>query len=517
MKKFVYDDKAVVRTTAGRVHGYYLDGIYIFKGIPYAKAERFQAPESVEPWEGVRETTSYGYVCPLLEQDVPGGELFVPHRYWPMDENCQNLNIWTPGLGNGEKKPVLVWLHGGAFVAGSAIEQKSYDGFNICKKGDVLMVSVNHRLNILGYFDMSSFGEKYKNSANAGHADIVAALRWIRENIEAFGGDPENVTVVGQSGGGMKSSALMRIPEADSLFHKVFIMSGVSDGTLLPTKKKDGKAIVRAVLEALGISENEVEKLEKVPYRDFANAYNKVSPDVEARGEYVGCVPMPGEFWHGEVLEGLDETGRKIPIVVGSTYAEFAGFERNTFDPRELSDERVEQIYKENFGENAEKLLEIFKKTYPNHHPLNLLVIDRLFREPSKKLALQHAGYGEAKAYLYVFALDFPYHYINPAWHCADIPFFLSNVDKVESANIPEVSERLEKQMSEALISFAYTGSPSTESLYWPPCEKDNAVTMVFDEVSYARQHFDDELLELFNKAAKPLDLEEIMGNDIQH
>lgn len=515
--KFVYDDTAIVGTTAGKVHGYCFDGIYIFKGIPYAKAKRFQPPQKVEPWEGVKETTSYGYVCPLLEQDVPGGELFVPHRYWPMDENCQNLNIWTKNPDVNEKKPVLMWLHGGGFVAGSAIEQEAYDGFNLCQKGDVVVVSVNHRLNILGYFDMSPFGEKYKNSANAGHADIVAALKWIHENIKAFGGDPDNVTVFGQSGGGMKSSALLNIPEAEGLFHKVFIMSGASDGTLPTSKKGNGKAIVKAVLDELNIPENEVEKLEKVPYYDFANAYNKVFPKVAERGEYTGCMPMPGEFWSGEVLEGLSEAGQKIPLVVGSTYAEFAGFERNTFDPYDLSDEKVAEIYEKNFGENAKRILDVFKKTYPNHHPLNLLVIDRLFREPSKKMALQHAKYGKAKSYLYVFALDFPYHYINPAWHCADIPFFLGNVDKVESANIPGISERLEQQMFGALVNFAHTGTPSTENLPWPPCGEDDAVTMVFDETSCARSCFDDELLELFKKSAKPLTLEEIMDGDIQH
>lgn len=517
VKRFLYDDTTIVDTTAGKVHGYFFDGVNIFKGIPYAQAKRFQMPEEVEHWEGVRETTSYGFVCPLLEQDTPGGELFVPHRYWPMDENCQNLNVWTRRVGTKEKKPVLVWLHGGGFTAGSSIEQESYDGFNLCKKGDVVVVSVNHRLNILGYFDMSPFGEKYKNSANAGHADIVAALKWVCRNIEGFGGDPENVTVFGQSGGGMKASALLNIPEAEGLFHKVFIMSGASDGMLPTSQKGNGIAIVRAVLAELGITEDEVAKLENVPYHDFAIAYNKVAPRLEEAGEYVGCKPMAGEFWRGEALEGLSEYGQNIPLVVGSTYAEFAGFERNTFDPYEMSDEEVGEIYRKNFGENAEKLMEVFCKTYPNHHPLNLLAIDRLFREPSKKLAIQHAKYGKAKSYLYVFALDFPYHYINPAWHCSDIPFFMGNVEKVESANLPGISDRLERQMFEALVAFVYTGSPSTEELLWPPCECDDAVTMVFDEESKAHSCFDDELLDLFKKSAKPLTLKEIMDGDIQH
>ena len=187
-RKFCYDEVPVVQTKAGQLKGYQLDGVYIFKGIPYAKAERFQMPEPVDEWEGVREACSYGFVCPLLTQDTPKSELMVAHRYWPQDENCLNLNIWTKSLSAEAKKPVMVWLHGGGYVAGSSIEQIAYDGFSMCDKGDVVVVSINHRLNILGFLDLSPFGEKYQNSANAGLADIVASLQWIQENIAAFGG-----------------------------------------------------------------------------------------------------------------------------------------------------------------------------------------------------------------------------------------------------------------------------------------------------------------------------------------
>ena len=186
-KKFIYDEQtAVVDTDKGKVRGYFYDDMYIFKGIPYAKAKRFHAPEPVEPWEGVFQATSYGYVCPLMDLGKPGGELMVPHRFWVMNEDCQNLNIWSPGLDTG-KRPVMVWLHGGGFFAGSSIEQVAYEGGNMCKLGRVVVVSVNHRLNVLGYCDLSPFGEEYANSGNAGTDDLVAALKWIHENIESFG------------------------------------------------------------------------------------------------------------------------------------------------------------------------------------------------------------------------------------------------------------------------------------------------------------------------------------------
>ena len=227
LKTFQYDEVPVLETTSGKLKGYFYNGSYVFKGVPYAYADRFQMPVPSQ-WEGVRDASSYGFVCPLMMQDTPSAELMVPHRYWPMDEHCQNLNIWTKELDKDAKKPVVVWLHGGGYFAGSSIEQVAYDGRNMCVKGDVVVVSINHRLNILGYLDLSPFGEKYYNSGNAGHADMVAALQWVHDNIALFGGDPENVTIFGQSGGGMKVADLMQIPAADGLFHKGLIMSGVA-------------------------------------------------------------------------------------------------------------------------------------------------------------------------------------------------------------------------------------------------------------------------------------------------
>ena len=169
-------EEPVVQTSAGRVHGFLVDGLACFRGIPYAKARRFQMPEPPDPWTGVLDATSYGYVCPMLERESAQGELLVAHRYWPKDENCQSLNLWSPGL-DGKKRPVLVWLHGGGFSSGSSIEHMAYDGEALSRFGDAVVVSLNHRLNILGYLDLSAYGEQYWNSANVGNADIVAATK----------------------------------------------------------------------------------------------------------------------------------------------------------------------------------------------------------------------------------------------------------------------------------------------------------------------------------------------------
>ena len=225
--QFSYDPQtAVVETTQGKIRGYEYRNLSVFKGVPYAQAKRFHAPEPVEPWEGVLDTTSFGYVCPLLDMPKPNGELLVPHRYWIMNENCQNLNIWTPGCDD-KARPVMVWLHGGGFAAGSAIEHIAYEGENMAIHGDVVVVTINHRLNVLGFCDLSAFGEEYANSGNAGMDDIIAALQWIHDNIAKFGGDPANVTLFGQSGGGAKITTLLQMPAADGLFAKGINMSGV--------------------------------------------------------------------------------------------------------------------------------------------------------------------------------------------------------------------------------------------------------------------------------------------------
>ena len=190
----------IVETKPGKIRGFRINTTYTFHGIHYAEADRFQMPQPIKPWTGIKDALAYGYVCPLLKQDEPNMEVLVPHRYWPQNEHCQNLNIWTQSLDPDAKKPVMVWLHGGGFSAGSSIEHVAYEGDHLSEFGDVVVVSVNHRLNILGYLDLSPFSEKYKNSANAGNADMVAALQWIHDNIANFGGDPENVTIFGSSG-----------------------------------------------------------------------------------------------------------------------------------------------------------------------------------------------------------------------------------------------------------------------------------------------------------------------------
>ena len=349
----------VVETKAGKLRGFQLDGTYVFHGVKYADAKRFHQPTPVEPWEGIKNALAYGYVCPMLQQDQPSNELMVPHRYWPLDENCQYLNIWTQHLDPNAKKPVLVWLHGGGFAAGSSIEHVAYEGENMSKYGDVVVISLNHRLNILGYLDLSPFGEEYKNSGNAGNADMVAALQWIHENIANFGGDPENVTLFGQSGGGMKVWTLMQTPAADGLFHKGVVQSGCIDHFVSGNStEQNGKAIVTALLAELKL--DDVKALETIPYAQLAAAYNKVAPEVAKTGAYVGGNPLANDWYLGDPLEvGFTEHAKTIPVMVGTVLGEFS------FMPALSEEEKadaalIDSMIEKRYGAEGKKLKEMF-------------------------------------------------------------------------------------------------------------------------------------------------------------
>ena len=517
VKTFRYDDVPVLETTSGKLKGYFYDGTYIFKGVPYAYADRFQMPVPFK-WEGVKDATSYGFVCPLMTQDTPSAELLVPHRYWPMDEHCQNLNIWTQTLDESAKKPVIVWLHGGGYFAGSSIEQVAYDGRNMCVEGDTVVVSINHRLNILGYLDLSPFGEKYRNSGNAGHADMVAALQWIHDNIARFGGDPENVTIFGQSGGGMKVADLMQIPAADGLFHRGLIMSGVSSENMLPSCQGTGEAIVTAMLTELGLTAADVEQLETLPYPELVKVYTKVMPAVAMTGSYVGNGPQVNDWYLGNPLQcGLREKACEIPLMIGTVFSEFA-FAPSAFDKTALTEKEMTEIVSKVYGEHTKDVLAAFAKAYPGKNPTDVLLVDRAMRQPSKKLAAMHAKGAKAGTYLYDFTLEFPM--LNKiAWHCADIPFFFRNTDKVEICAIPGVTEKLENQIFGAFMNFAKTGVPSQDSLpAWPEVTGEKEPTMIFDRECQVRYNFDDELLELIDSILPPFSMAELMASqDIQH
>ena len=505
--KFVCTRKdPIVKTKQGKIRGYKEGTTYTFHGIKYATAKRFQAPVEVERFEGTKDAISYGHVCPLPTQTRISNEVLVPHRYWLFDEDCLYLNIWSQSLDKDKKKPVMVWLHGGGYAFGSSIEHLAYEGGNLSKLGDVVVVSINHRLNVLGYLNLSDYGEKYKNSGNRGQEDIIAALKWVKDNIESFGGDPNNVTLFGQSGGGMKVAALMQTPSADGLFHKGIIQSGVVNDDS-DFKAEEGKILVKALLTELNLDESEVERLESIDYNTLINAYQRVVGKINDRkgGLKLGA-PLVNDWYLGDGrFNGFTEYSKTIPLMIGSNFGEF-NFEEG-FDKYNSSEVLLKEKLVEIFGDTNDlnKLIDLFKKTFLERVVADLLDFDATFRYPTKDFIKHFSKVTNAPLYSYFLNFEFDYDGGKPAWHCSDIPFVFNNMDKVPLYNTKEAID-LGNIMSLAWINFARFGNPNHEDMvYWPKCERDIEHTMIFSKKCEVKENFDDEFIELHHKL-KPND-----------
>ena len=514
-KTFCMSTKApIVDTPKGKIRGFHYDGVDHFYGIRYAKARRFCMPEPVEAWEGIKDAGSYGMICPVLTEPMPSGEVMIPHRFWPASEHCQYLNVWTSSCDRKARKPVMFWIHGGGFEAGSGIEQVCYDGFNLAKLDDVVVVTVNHRLNAFGYLDMSDFGEKYRNSVNVGMADLVEALRWVRDNIACFGGDPDNVTIFGQSGGGGKVTALGQIPEAEGLFHKMIVMSGVIPEELFASDVP-AKELVTAILTQLNIPEDQAEKLERVPVPQYIWAVNKVTARYRKEGKRISWAPRPNDYYTCDPLMGdFSEKSLTIPTMVGTVISEI-GFTKDYGVRSELTAEERERYVKEYYGEEGgEKILNAFRKVYPNTNEIYSVDLETMFLPSTVDYVMKKAKTAKAPVYNYMFAKIFDYDGGRAAWHCSDIPYFLHNADMIPICHQGNY-EMLDRVMSSAFVNFARTGDPNTQGLpVWESCTEDRMVTMVFDEECCTRENMQDELLPLVLQYKPPFHFEPPIQED---
>ena len=361
-------------------------------------------------------------------------------------------------------------------------------------------MSLNHRLNILGYLDLSAYGEKYYNSANVGNADMVAALHWIQDNIASFGGDPGNVTLFGQSGGGMKVYSLMNTPAAEGLFHKGIIQSGVIEEGKKEAED-DGTAIVEALLTELKLES--VEDLETIPYYFLAEAYNKVSPKLQEKGLYVGGEPRANSWYAGDPRRvGFTDGAKKIPVIVGSVFGEF-DFKPVLENRDELTREETMKLLEKCFQEDAEEIAAEFEKAYPNNRLVDVLSLDYIFRYASKDFIAKKSVHKEAPVYSYMFNYEFPYEGGKLAWHCSEIPFVFHNIDRIPICNVPGETDRLQERICGAWINFARYGNPSVPSLpQWPVCEPGKEAIMIFDNICEVKDNYDHRLMELLVKHA---------------
>ena len=286
MSQYAFDPiKPVVKTKYGQLRGIRYGDVDMFMGVKYADAKRFQRPVEPELWKGVKNAYVYGPISPQMGDPSPfpmyRGLLLLQKE----GEDCQNLNIWAPADKGDGKKPVFVWIHGGGFMAGNAMEEYSFDGFNLCRAGDVVFVSINHRLNILGYMNLTEYGEEFAESPNAGLWDLVAALKWIHENIARFGGDPENVTICGHSGGGGKVLCLYQMPEAAPYFQRGVCLSGTTPQPP-STEAEDTRALAREMLNVLGIGKENIQEVYTVPFVKLRWAYRQVARRLFDEGRY---------------------------------------------------------------------------------------------------------------------------------------------------------------------------------------------------------------------------------------
>ena len=502
-------DEPIVQTRAGKLRGLIVEETYIFRGIKYADANRFEMPRPVQPWEGVKEAIIFGPVCTEIQTGIAHDAYYVPHFYYPQDENCQYLNIWTQSVEPQAKKPVMLWIHGGGFSSGSSVELYAYDGEDLSKHGDVVVVSLNHRLNVLGFLDMSAYGDKYKYSANVGMADIVAALQWIRDNIAVFGGDPDNVTIMGQSGGGGKVAALLQIPSADGLYHRAVIQSGMTaNGN--NTMPADAQKLAALVLENLGISSENVDDIQKVPIYKLNRAAQKASADLAAGGTRVGWGPVyDNDFYKGNALSeaGFRPESINIPVMIGSNTGEFAG--NATYSPYEAAvkdwtSEQRDKLYDSVFGSNKERALANFKKAYPCKDEAFAPLMDTMFRTGVTAYSRARTAAGSAPCYTYMFALDMPYLGGSLAWHNAEEAYMFHNAEYLEASYIPGVSEWLQDVMTDAWVAFAHTGDPNhTHMPLWHPVTGDRDATMIFDTKCEMRYDFDKEFIDDLLSAKK--------------
>jgi para-nitrobenzyl esterase len=487
---------AVAKTQYGKVRGYVSDGVLTFKGIPYgqntAGENRWLSAKPPKAWTDEYPALVYGANCPQRLHDFTAAEQSFLYDWTDgyMSEDMLKLNVWTPSLTG--KRPVLVYYHGGGFTFGSAYELASQDGTQLARMHDAVSVTVNHRLNLLGFLDVSDIGgSAYGDSVNVGMTDLVASLQWVRENIANFGGDPNAVMIYGQSGGGSKVTCLMGMPSAAGLFHRASAQSG--GGGNIPDKEQS-RELARQFMKELKLGQNDLAALQKMDWNTLNAAGNaaiaKLNPTGAATGGPGGPPSrMPRVGWSptvdGKIVtqrsfyDVAPEVSRRVPMLIGNTSEE-----GNSMRSRPTEAEWRATLVR-TWGEaKADALIAGMKKAHPEKsiRTLSYGVNGITSRNNVQRMVkLKYEQKGEP-AYQYYFTWQSPMLEDAGAWHTAELAFCFDNTKRCEqgTGNTPE-AQALAKKMATAWVNFARTGNPSQPGLTWTPSDPMRCQTMVFD------------------------------------
>ncbi|MGA7711979.1 MAG: carboxylesterase/lipase family protein [Rhizomicrobium sp.] len=459
------------RTTAGHVRGAFSSGIATFKGIRYGADtvhRRFMPPQKPKPWAGVKDALAYGPSCPQSR-----GEAIT-------SEDCLFLNIWTPALRDGGKRAVMVYIHGGAYSGGSG-SANIYDGVNLCKRGNVVVVTLNHRLNAFGYLYLAGRGDAaYADSGNAGQLDLILALEWVRDNIKEFGGDPNTVMVFGQSGGGAKIATLMATPLAKGLFHRATTMSGqqlTASGPLHATQRAD------VYLAALGVTK--LDDIKAVPTENLVKALVAVDPIIGSGGVYFGPVLDERSLTRHPFYPDAPSQSADIPMMIGNTHDETRAF---ITDPGvyTLSWDELPARLAANMRVDIlpSLVIEQYKSWFPGISPTDLFFLATTAARSWRAAIVEDELRAQAGTPAFAYQVDFPTP--DPkrrAQHMTDIPLAFDNTDKDGAITGNGAEARaMAAIVSETFIAFAKSGNPNNKALpQWKPYTLPNRETMVFN------------------------------------
>ncbi len=504
----VSDSEVVVTTNYGKLKGSLVDNVGIFKGIPYAAPSdgdnRFLPPTPLQKWEGILETKEWGPKSFQLPMNLPPEALkqmkLDEGRANEMDENCQSINIWSPSIKSDKKLPVMFWCHGGGFVSGSG-SGSVFDGYNMAKSGDVVIVSVTHRLGALGFLYLGHIDKKYESSGNVGMLDIVAALKWVSENIEQFGGDPNNVTIFGQSGGGGKVSTLMAMPAADGLFHKAIVQSGALINGVL---KEDAIARTNALFDALGISQGNIDSLLKVDPMvlvEKSSAMQNGDMSSAPSGRRMGFAPVVDgvTLLNDPFNPDAPEQSSEIPLIIGTNKDEM-GMPLN--DENEIINAMKQQV-----GGDVDELLAAYKEEFPDYslpEIYSLFSADIMMRINSITMAERKLKQ-TAPVYMYLFnyGITTEGSQIPKSGHSMEISFVFNNPESPIVPGVPvnDGTISLAGKMSKAWTSFAHNGNPNHNGLpEWPIYNVTDRSTMLFDTECFVQNNPSGEIINFLMK-----------------